>query len=94
MKAFTTFMFAAKKLGTQLMASNLLFILENKSWRIKSHPKQIPKSCPPQAIPILALGIPQACCGACGLNGPVRPDGPMGIQDQTRTCQHPASMQS
>jgi len=27
------------------MASNLLVTLENKSWGIKSNPKQLPKSC-------------------------------------------------
>ena len=30
------------------MASNLLFILENKSWGYKSNPKRIPKSCGPR----------------------------------------------
>ena len=41
--------FAAKiKVVKTFMASNLLFVLENKSWGYKSNPKQIPKSCGPR----------------------------------------------
>jgi len=44
-----TYFFAAKmKIAKTFMASNLLFIPENKSWGCKSNPKQIPKSCGPR----------------------------------------------
>jgi len=44
-----TYLFTAKiKVVKTFMASNSLFILENKSWGYKSNPKQIPKSCGPR----------------------------------------------
>jgi len=45
-----TYLFAAEiKVVKTFMASNLLFILENKSWGYKLfNPKQIPKSCGPR----------------------------------------------
>ena len=52
-----TYLFAAKiKVVKTFMASNLLFILENKSWGYKSNPKQIPKSCGPRQ----SQGLPKA----------------------------------